>query len=71
MFNSSSPVEGVWKSIREHRNTLLAQTDWTVSNNSTLSPVKIEEYRVYRQALRDLPQTYTNPNTIVWPTKPA
>jgi hypothetical protein len=24
----------------------------------------------YRQALRDLPQTFSNPDEIVWPTKP-
>jgi len=26
--------------------------------------------RQYRQALRDIPQTFNNPDDVVWPTKP-
>ncbi|CAK1790376.1 Tail fiber assembly protein [Vibrio crassostreae] len=28
-------------------------------------------FRQYRQALRDIPQTYTNPEDVVWPQKPS
>ncbi|MCD9550856.1 hypothetical protein GLP21_19775, partial [Photobacterium carnosum] len=33
-------------------------------------PEKKTEFTAYRQALRDIPQTYDNPDDIVWPTKP-
>ncbi|WP_443083677.1 phage tail assembly chaperone [Vibrio sp. IB15] len=28
-------------------------------------------FRQYRQALRDIPQTYSNPEDVVWPQKPS
>jgi len=28
------------------------------------------EETAYRQSLRDLPQTFANPEDVVWPTKP-
>jgi len=27
-------------------------------------------WKVYRQALRDIPQTYSDPATVVWPAHP-
>ena len=29
-----------------------------------------EERRIYRQALRDITDTYISMNTVVWPNKP-
>lgn len=28
-------------------------------------------FRLYRQALRDIPQTFTNSEDVVWPQKPS
>ena len=42
--------------------------DWV--ETSTLSDEKKEEWRVYRQALRDLPENVTDYN-IVYPTEPT
>ena len=57
--------------IREERNRLLAKTDWTQSPDSPLSETEKENYRVYRQNLRDMPQSdgldLLNPE---WPTLP-
>jgi len=33
--------------------------------------VMTEEQKAYRQALRDLPSTQSDPFNITWPTKPA
>jgi hypothetical protein len=59
--------------LREQRNQLLAQSDWMANSDVTMS----EEWRVYRQALRDLPNTQTPTldengqlTNITWPEKP-
>ena len=55
------------------RNSLLASSDWTQSNDSPMNELKINEWAIYRQALRDMPETYdsaTSLSDIIWPTKP-
>ena len=55
--------------LRNHRNILLMESDWTQNRDVVLS--NDEEWKTYRQALRDLPANTTdwaNPN---WPTKPS
>lgn len=53
--------------VREQRDTLLTQTDWTQVADA---PVDKAAWATYRQALRDLPQQDGFPVMIVWPTKP-
>ena len=52
--------------IRNKRNELLAETDWMANSDVTMS----EEWKTYRQALRDLPST-TDPDNPVYPTPPS
>lgn len=59
-----------WKGISEKRSQLLFETDWTQGQDSPLSPEKIAEFAAYRQELRDIPQTYSSPDDVVWPEKP-
>ena len=40
--------------IRDHRNWLLSLTDWTMTIDAPISAEKQAEYKVYRQALRDM-----------------
>ena len=47
--------------LRVERNVLLAGSDWTQVLDVSLS--NIDEWKSYRQALRDLPQTYPNITT--------
>ena len=59
--------------LRDMRDDLLQECDWTQMPDSPLSDSKKAEWATYRQALRDLPSNYTNSNStadIVWPTKP-
>ena len=67
--------------LRTKRNKLLAECDWTILPSSPLSAEKQDAWKVYRQALRDIPSKYSNPplaekgdlldNTkIYWPEKP-
>jgi hypothetical protein len=55
---------------RARRNRLLFISDWAVLPDAPLTDAKKEEYLVYRQALRDVPEQSGFPDTIVWPTKP-
>lgn len=56
--------------IREQRNKLLIGCDWTQSRDSPLTIEKQDEWTLYRQALRDLPNTVTDPTNVTWPTPP-
>jgi|TARA_R100000742_G_C4236664_1_gene57145 hypothetical protein len=66
--------------FRLYRNKLLKECDWTQANDSPLSDSKKEEWKVYRQALRDMTKTvkpeWTEHGTlkksaITFPTKPS
>ena len=45
-------------SYRSHRDELLAQTDWTQTEDCPLDLHIKERYRAYRKFLRDFPQTH-------------
>ena len=45
-------------SYRSHRDELLAQTDWTQTEDCPLDIYVKERYKTYRTFLRDFPQTY-------------
>ena len=52
--------------LREERNRLLAETDWWASSDLTMT----SEQTAYRQALRNITDTYSSLDDVVWPTKP-
>lgn len=52
--------------IRLHRNALLAETDWWANSDLTMTA----EQTAYRQALRDITNTYSSLDDVVWPEKP-
>ncbi|PKG74794.1 hypothetical protein CXF86_10915 [Shewanella sp. GutCb] len=64
-------LELQWSNIRNVRNKLIAGSDWTQTKDCPLSEAKVAEFTVYRQALRDLPQSVTAPADIEWPEKPT
>jgi hypothetical protein len=55
-----------WDSVRAERNQLLKDTDWQASSDYTMSDAQ----KTYRQALRDLPSTNSDPTKIVFPDAP-
>lgn len=57
-----------WQSIRNQRDILLSATDWAVLPDSPHA--SNQELLDYRQALRDLPETYATPDEVVWPDNP-
>ena len=54
------------KELRAERDRLIAATDWWASSDLTMTA----EQTAYRQALRDITDTYTSLDDVVWPTKP-
>jgi len=59
-----------WQQIRNQRNRLLLETDWVVTKASDTGVAVSNEWKTYRQALRDVP-TQSDPDNITWPTKPS
>ena len=60
-------LENQWFIVRETRNELLAECDWT-----QLADISAETKTIwseYRQSLRDI-TSQTNPFSITWPVKP-
>nr|WP_278254165.1 tail fiber assembly protein [Sphingobium sp. BYY-5] len=57
--------------MRTKRDRLLAACDFTQVPDSPLTAAKREEWRVYRQALRDLTETANDLASVEWPTPPS
>lgn len=58
-----------WNQVRSQRDEMLQQSDLLVLIDKweTLSEERKNEIRIYRQALRDIPQTFETPESVVWP----
>jgi len=54
--------------VRERRNNLLVETDWTQTTD--VPQATKDKWAPYRQALRDVPQQAGFPESVVWPVKP-
>lgn len=61
-----------WEYVREQRNILLYQCDWTQLVDSPLTSEKKTEWADYRQELRDLPETFSGvpASGVIWPSQP-
>lgn len=68
--NRESPAyiaEQKWNEIRSRRNGFLSQSDWTQLNDSKENK---DAWAGYRQELRDIPQTFSTPESVIWPSRP-
>ena len=63
----SNLINAEWVFVRMKRDNLLKETDWRASSDLTLS----DAWKTYRNDLRQIPQTQTDPFNIVWPTIPS
>lgn len=70
--NQQEVDENLWKIIREERDNLLAQSDKFMLTDwfNSFSPDKQTAWVTYRSDLRNIPQIYTNPIDVIWPTVP-
>tara|TARA_B100001113_G_C20581779_1_gene393514 strand:- start:39 stop:335 length:297 start_codon:yes stop_codon:yes gene_type:complete len=66
--------------LRKKRNQLLLESDVKVLPDSPMTDAKRDEWKTYRQALRDLPATATpkinneeqlDESSVTWPTQPS
>jgi len=59
-----------WDVVRSKRNLLLKKTDWTMISGVTVDQ---RVWSIYRQILRDIPQTFAQvgPDKVVWPNLPS
>ena len=62
----ADPVAASAIKMRTDRDELLAASD-----SMALADRITDEWRTYRQALRDVPAQSGFPDTITWPTKPS
>ena len=67
-------LEEPMRLLRQERNRRIAQTDWMANSDVVMS----DDWKTYRQALRDLPSTASptldeqgNLTNVTWPTKPT
>jgi len=59
--------------LRQKRDSLLINSDWTQTIDSPLSDIKKQEWQTYRQELRDLPATYKDIESVeevIFPKEP-
>ena len=59
-------VDEKWNRVRQKRDALLHECDWWGISDNTMSDAQT----AYRKALRDLPASESNPDEIVFPSKP-
>ena len=64
---ASKEPERLSSQIRQERNTLLSECDWTQVSDA---PVNQAAWQTYRQALRDVTSQEGFPYDVTWPTKP-
>ena len=69
--NTTEEPDGLtWNDIRAKRDSILRDTDWTMTTGATVDQA---QWAAYRQVIRDIPQTYKDktPDDVVWPTQPS
>jgi hypothetical protein len=62
-----------WSLVRQHRDGLLIKSDIAVLPDrwNAMTEEQKTAWQNYRQALRDIPQTFSLPDEVVWPSKPS
>lgn len=75
-INPEDQIVDKWIDIRNHRDKLLQESDilsgilwpdlWASKSDTDKTA-----WTNYRKTLRDIPETYTNPDEVVWPLVPG
>jgi len=68
LLKEQKGVPTTMDSVRAKRNALLKDSDWVALKD--VSVANEQAWLDYRKALRDLPQTFSYPEEVVWPSKP-
>lgn len=71
--------EEKWEEVKKERASLFAETEWIKLRHrdqidrgipTSLTTEQYEAWLDYWQALRDIPENFTDPFSITWPTQP-
>lgn len=62
--------EELARNVRDTRDTKLSETDYLVASDYPISEENLAEVKVYRQALRDIPEQEYFPKKVIWPDVP-
>lgn len=54
------------RTLRKQRDQKIAETDWWANSDLTMTQAQTD----YRQALRNITETYSSYLDVVWPVKP-
>lgn len=57
--------------LRDEREKKLAASDWTQLADVPLGSGEKANWATYRQALRDITESYQSLDTVVWPAEPS
>lgn len=66
----ANATAAAWVGVRRVRTSRLARCDWTQLSDAPISSEQVAAWRVYRQALRNVPQDNSDPSVINWPVAP-
>ena len=58
-----------WSDVRTQRNYLLSECDWTQISDAPITDENKQQWKIYRQDLRDITNAST-PQQVVWPPQP-
>lgn len=64
-------TETAWNCIRNKRNKLLTDCDWTQIVDADLTLAEKDAWHAYRHLLRNITDDYATPQEVVWPTAPT
>jgi hypothetical protein len=71
IYTSENPPRDVLlHQLRQERDVLLKECDWTQVPDVELSETQKVAWREYRKALRRLPQDFPDGKNVVWPSRP-
>ena len=63
-------IDEAWRLVRVRRDELLRDTDYAIMPDYPLTDAEKTDVTAYRQALRDIPETFASPDAVEWPAKP-
>lgn len=69
-LNEDAILTQAWTDLRAERNRRLQASDWVALADANLSQDRKDRWFAYRQELRDLPESVTDPVQVEWPVVP-
>ena len=70
-FNNEDTIAENNTKFYNKRGGLLSRSDWIMLEDSPFSEKKKQEWKEYRQALRDLPKNQEIAPDMIWPEQPS